>query len=228
MSARHSHDDRYANRTGGAAYTNRNDIDSALMEAIEPIAATYILGFYLPEAERDGSFHQLRVHVRREGVLLRYRQGYIAMRSQPTPPKRKKIALEALLASPADLNEVGIRLEGRATGSGLRKSLDLRATLIAGTIAAEPKGEEWSGSFDELLVESNAAGRIVGKLSDWKQFHITPATRDRFEREGLVYSLTVPLAPGAVTLRLLIRDRITGRTGSLTVPLENLAAAIVN
>jgi VWFA-related protein len=68
--------DQFAQATGGAAYYNRNDVAAAIEEAAEDARATYVVGFYLTEHERDHRFHELTLAVRRPGATVRCRRGY--------------------------------------------------------------------------------------------------------------------------------------------------------
>ncbi|HLK62229.1 MAG TPA: VWA domain-containing protein [Bryobacteraceae bacterium] len=65
----------FAERTGGAAYLDRNDTDVALREAFEDMGASYVLGFHLPPDATPG-LHELHVKVSRPHVQLRYRESY--------------------------------------------------------------------------------------------------------------------------------------------------------
>ncbi len=68
---------RTAQSTGGVYYTDRNDLDGAMREALDETRTSYTLGYYLPEdAEPDE--HKIRIDVNRRGVKLRYRESYTA------------------------------------------------------------------------------------------------------------------------------------------------------
>jgi len=63
----------------------------------------------------------------------------------------------------------------------------------------------------------------VSSRSTWsprsRQFQLNAQKREVFDHQGLTYTQTIPLAPEAVKLHVIIRDAETGRVGSLTVPL---------
>ena len=84
-------------------------------------------------------------------------------------------------------------------------------------------GEGWAGQIEEMFVGFNEAGREVGRQSDKKRFEITAAQKPKFDRTGVTLMLTVSMAAGAVTLRIIVRDTASGRTGSLTVPLDQVS-----
>jgi VWFA-related protein len=68
-----------ADKTGGKAYYNRNDIDNALRDGIEDGSTYYMVGYYPQNKTWDGRFRKIEVKSRRPGIKLRYRTGYFAV-----------------------------------------------------------------------------------------------------------------------------------------------------
>jgi len=64
-----------ASRTGGTAFFARNDIDQGIRWALEDALNGYTLGFHVAEGAALG-LHQLKVTVKRPGIVLRYRESY--------------------------------------------------------------------------------------------------------------------------------------------------------
>jgi VWFA-related protein len=62
-------------RTGGTAFSDRNDLDEGIRLALEDAAASYTLGFHVPDHARGG-LHAINVRVDRHGIKLRYRETY--------------------------------------------------------------------------------------------------------------------------------------------------------
>jgi VWFA-related protein len=67
-----------AQRTGGKAFYNRNDLDSAIRSSIEDGSTYYTLAYYPENKNWDGKFRKIHVKVARDHVKLRYRVGYFA------------------------------------------------------------------------------------------------------------------------------------------------------
>jgi hypothetical protein len=67
----------------------------------------------------------------------------------------------------------------------------------------------------------NAEGKAIARISSSRQFQLNAEQHQRFEREGLTYSQTIPLENGAATVRAVIRDSQTGHVGSLTIPIKH-------
>ena len=65
-----------AEQTGGRIFYNRNDLGTAVQEAMQDGEVSYTLGFYSQHEKADGSFHMVKVKVDRVGVDVRHREGY--------------------------------------------------------------------------------------------------------------------------------------------------------
>ena len=74
-----------------------------------------------------------------------------------------------------------------------------------------PEGDGWSGKVDQLFVESDRNGKLLAKLADPGEFHITPNTRSQFDRIGAAYVVEVPLKENAAVLQVFVRDIASGR-----------------
>jgi hypothetical protein len=212
-----------AERTGGRAFYNRNDLDAGMLAAIEEKRTSYTLGFYLADDERDGKFHRLSVQVNRPHLDLHYRQGYIAGTDRRMEREQKKAEIESALLSPLDSTGVGITMAIQVVPGKPRATLRIRTVLDPATISLQQKPNGWAGKFDQLFVEMDAEGRPIARIADTRQFQVNPAQYQRFQREGLVYTQSIPLEAGAATVHVILRDSETGHIGSLKISIPNLA-----
>ena len=183
--------------------------------------SSYTLGFYL--TQMDGKYHELKVRVDRPGVQLNQRQGYYARTEAAADLAGKKVDLEASLLTSVDSTEVGITAGFDVTSASPRNILNAHLKLDPESLSMVKKGEGWAGQIEEMFVQFNEAGDQVGRQSDKKRFEITAAQKPGFDRIGVTLTQTVPMAAGAVRLRIIVRDTASGRTGSLTVPLTQVS-----
>ena len=70
-----------ASATDGIAVTNSNDIDAGLRRVVDDLTSYYLIGYYSTNTRLDGRFRSVKVGVKRPGVTVRTRRGYLA----PTP-----------------------------------------------------------------------------------------------------------------------------------------------
>ena len=97
--------DVIAERTGGKAFYNTNDIMGSVRKAVDDSEVSYTLGFYLSQDELDSKFHEVKVKVDRKGVDVRARKGFLAYKDEGTvamtKAKRDQLVQEAI-RSPLD------------------------------------------------------------------------------------------------------------------------------
>ena len=67
-----------AENTDGIAVLNTNNIDAAMKRMLADIDSYYLLGYYSTNTKLDGRFRKLTVRVKRPGVDVRARPGYLA------------------------------------------------------------------------------------------------------------------------------------------------------
>jgi VWFA-related protein len=78
LTARYERLRELAINTDGFAILNTNAIDKALERVVQDIGAYYLLGYYSTNTKLDGRFRRLTVRVKRQGVDVRARPGYLA------------------------------------------------------------------------------------------------------------------------------------------------------
>ena len=69
-----------ADRTGGEFLHDYNNLNKAMEEVLERTSITYLLSFRLPENERDGQRHKIKVRLKKggQGTRLLYRPSFVA------------------------------------------------------------------------------------------------------------------------------------------------------
>lgn len=79
LAAAHATMNDLADRTGGRAFYNRNDLDGAIRKGIEDGSTYYTLAYYPENKNWNGKFRKIHIKVNRSGVKLRHRLGYYAL-----------------------------------------------------------------------------------------------------------------------------------------------------
>src|SRR5215469_6554262 len=90
-----------AERTGGKAFYNRNDLDVAIRKSVDDGSTYYTLAYYPENKDWNGKFRKIHLKVARQGVKLRYRLGYYAVDPKlmaDNDPKRQAIAFGRALS----------------------------------------------------------------------------------------------------------------------------------
>jgi VWFA-related protein len=97
-----------AEETDGRALVNTNDMDRGLRQIVRDTSAYYLLGYTSP-VQADGKFHKINVKLKRPGLQVRARPGYMALSpaeverslttKRPGPPPAVAEALGTLAAT---------------------------------------------------------------------------------------------------------------------------------
>lgn len=204
-----------ADLTGGRAYYNTNDLGGAIGRAVDDTRLTYVLGYYLPGGSWDGRFHEIKVTVRRPGLEVRHRTGYLAV---PTPPQdvaTRQNALVRALSSPIDASGLQLTVTAEPAAGGLLRlstRIDTRALLFHANAGS------WVASVDVAIAQALPDGRLVRTFDLNVPLRFTPETRARADREGLVLDRQIDVRADAHELRIAVRDPASGAVGTVTIP----------
>lgn len=168
-----------AENTDGIAIVGSNDLDRGLRRIAADLSSYYLLGYY-SSGKLDGKFHSITVRVKRQGVQVRARRGYLAATpdaltaaaaaaaaSAPTPPDATAVALTTALGSLADMQrELPLRIHvaaGWSFGSPAAAAL-AQDTRVRFWIVSEFAGPSQDRDVDVTVVGPSGAtiGRATG------------------------------------------------------------------
>lgn len=209
-----------ASLSGGRFFRNTNDLGTAFRELVEMSRRYYLLAFEPPEAKEAGKFHRLKVRVRAKGISVSHRSGYYerALQRERSPLERRFEAAEMVVkgveGGELRLRGLAIPYERRGAAVTLPIVLELPGdALLAGsgaTLALEVYGY--------AIDEQGAVRDYVGLASNLDLAKVG----DKLRRRGLQCHATFTLPPGRYSLRFLVREPESGRSGShmleVTIP----------
>jgi hypothetical protein len=195
---------------------NSNDLAGSLRRVVNDLSSYYLLGYY-SSGKLDGKFHSIKVRVKRPGVQVRARRGYLAATpaavtaaatssaraaAVPTPAAAAEtLAVESAIASlPDATREIPMRLQAAA---GWRQGADGRATAAFWVIGELAGGTPPGRELEATAV--SAAGTTVARGT-------SPAARNVL----IALTQSEPAEPGEYTVR--VRSDAFG-SGSVRVTL---------
>ena len=215
-----------ADETGGFAAVNSNDFSRAFSRILDENSTYYVLGYYPANDRRDGKFRKIEVRVKRPGLEVRARRGYVAPRGKAPAasaeaPAGTSAALREALNSPVPMS--GLTLRGSAAPF---KAAAPNASVVL-TIEVSPRDlqfvERQGRFYDEVefsIIAIDKDGKI--KTGDRKslKLDLRPQTYQAVQERGfkMVTRLTMP--PGRYQVRIAARELNAGRLGSLYSDLE--------
>src|SRR6266849_3195473 len=211
-----------ADRTGGRAFYNTNDIQGSIRRAIEDSRLTYVLGYYPSHGAWDGKFREIKVQMNRPGLHLRYRRGYFALPDVPLEFKQRELLLREAVGSPLQATGLGLKIRVQPVDVPGARTLKMDLQLDPRDIGLQPEGDRWVGAVDLLFVQIAADGRQITGEAKTFNMRLLRQTYDSILKDGLVLTRTLPLADGAAQVRVVTRDATSGALGSVTIPLDKL------
>jgi VWFA-related protein len=209
-----------ATATDGIAVINSNTFTPALRRINEDLSSYYLLGYYPSNSKMDGTFRKIDVKVKRPGVKLRARRGYLA----PTGRERAELAkaTPAMRDPDAEARERALRqLDGEQPGQSVRiaagygwsdaepgKPAGAPVAWVAGELDGEAARQpEWSENQSMAITLVDSTGITAASAT---------ATLSSSVRAFSVYLSDHPLA---VDGEYVVRVRRDGRSsGVLEAP----------
>jgi VWFA-related protein len=211
----------WAERTGGLAFYNTNDLQGALHQASDDRQASYLLGYYPSHKSWNGGFRRIRVGVARPDVQLRYRSGYFAQPEVPADTGYRQALLDAAMWNPIDATQLGLTVQF----SGSRPAMACRLDIDPVDIAFQAGGEFHECGLDVWLVQFGLKDAYLNTTGHTANLRLRQSEYKSALETGAV-SLTVPLnlLPEAVLVRILVRDIRSGALGSISSPIKRIGS----
>ncbi len=207
--------------TDGYAILNTNATDKALERILQDTGAYYLLGYYSTNTRLDGRFRRLTVRVKRPGVDVRSRPGYLA----PTEAELASTRVNALMNGAAP----GHTTIPPSISRALERLAPARGDVPLRVIAAAAPGGIWvTGELDAATLKSTEwqKGGVARVLFQHDRGNAPPVSADVSLAQGQkTFTLGAPadvkIAPGRYVIRVELRA-----TGG-TVPLQTTTEVTV-
>ena len=208
-----------ASLTGGRAHINNNDLEGVIAESMQSGSSYYTLAYRPTAIEWNGKFRKITLKTSRRDVKLLYRSGYyatpdvsspsddpgriVAMAMQPSAPVSTQLIMKARI--------IPAKSPGEATG------IDILIDINDLTLTEEKDQKEPDVQF--VAVAWDANGKQSASFSEEFRSPLTPTQLESLLHTGLQVHQDMLLKAGAYQLRLAVLDRLSGRIGTLDVPL---------
>jgi len=205
-----------AQLTGGKAFYGSNDPFPDMLS----IAATNTAGYTLGvgnDASTGTDFHPIDVSVSHPNIQLNQSAGYFPHEGNPKSRAGQEVGLA--MSSPLEFTGVLFRITvaGMEEGSGGKKKVNLTITLPGDSgILNEAAGSVNVGFLAEA---TNASGQKVGTMNEGAEGKFPPDAVAHIKELGFQLKRSFEVPPGECSVRFLVRDNQTGRTGDLIFPL---------
>jgi VWFA-related protein len=209
-----------ARLTGGHAYFNRNDLHTSIASGMETGSNYYTLAYRPENADWNGKFRKVTVKATRPKLKLLYRSGYyarldplgstddpnrvVSLAMQPTAPLSTQLIMKSRVVPPDEADKpVVVDILVDAHDLSFNQTADAQKTPEVQFVA----------------IAWDANGRQCASFSEGYHATLSPQQLQALMRTGLQLHQEMMLKPGAYQLRLGVMDRLSGRIGTLDVPL---------
>ena len=207
-----------AQLTGGHAYFNRNDLAGAIGDSVKSGSNYYILAYRPQNNDWSGKFRKVTVKASASNVKVQARPGYYAV---PDP-----------FGSPNVDRTFSIAMQPSVPVS---TSLIMKAQVLPQEDPDKPTGVDILVDMHDFALSETADHRqapdVLFAVAAWQtsgkaDSNVTATYRQALKpdevallmRTGLHVHQDIQLKPGSYQLRLGVVDRLTGRIGTLDVP----------
>jgi VWFA-related protein len=201
--------------TGGRALLNQSDLARAVREIVRENGSYYLLGFYPNPLDRDGRFHEIEVTVKRPGLRVRSRYGYVAPPAAPASMDTRP-ALDAAMS--AGVNVSGLSLQAMVSplapaAAGMRSAVTIEVSYPV------PAGSRRiSDDLRIRILALDSDGKVKASVEQNRAF--TGMAPEGQASVKFLIDDALDLPSQALILRIGVASRALGRTGTVQLPVE--------
>jgi VWFA-related protein len=210
----------FADTTGGKAYFNTNDLVRALNDASNDGSSYYVLSYALDTKNNHPGWRKLKVKVKDGDYGIRSREGFFVTPTTMDPSSSEGMDIREALTSPLDYTgmPLSVKLDAPVT-SGVKRKVGF-SLLIPANAATVDATDNDRLNLEIWYVVRNVKGESVSHNSKMYNLNLNATYLAQLQQSGIGYNDTLELPPGQYGLRVVVRDNITGRVGSVWAPLQ--------
>lgn len=196
--------------TGGLNLTS-NDLEASLGRVVDDTATYYSLG-YEPDHGPDRAYHSITVNVKRPGVKVRHRLGYLDLTESQL--LAEELATPLAFPKPKGGLDVGLAVteQGR-TGGKIKLYAKVELAIAQLTMVPSPEGG-MRAEAEVFLAIYNEDGENLTVIPQRFPLAI-PEGQEEAARAGFFRPiLSFELEPGAYTVTVTVRDPVVRERGT--------------
>jgi VWFA-related protein len=216
-----------AMETGGVAVLNTNDYEPAFDSIVRANSQYYLMGYYPSDFRRDGKFRRVEVRVKRPGVTVVARDGYVRPSGEEDEESGTRVATDIsppvreLLDRP--WAQPGLTLGVTAAafrGTDETDSVAVTIQLAGRDLPFRQEDDRAVNEIEVSLLAIDQEGRVRGGGRMLAQPRLQTQTRERVRRLGMRFVRRLELPPGRYQLRVAAREAEQGKRGSVVYDLQ--------
>jgi VWFA-related protein len=210
-----------ADRTGGRAFMNTNDLTGAIRRAMDDARVTYVLAYSPSHDQWDNKFREIKIKLNRPGLDARYRKGYYAYSEDPSDPKLRKAILSEAASTPLASTGLGMMAAVTEAPTPENPRTSIRTVLDAHEVAFARNGEgKHEATLDLLLVVFDDKGKPLHQVVRTVRLNMEEAAYGTVLKNGMVVNVDSEAPLKSARVRLIVHDLSSGLVGSVDLPFK--------
>lgn len=196
-----------AEATGGASILGTSNYDDALTRMATDFDTYYSLGYNSPGAG-DGEFHRIDVRIKRPGLKVRHRTGYV------DKPRAERVADRTYSALLLDVesNPLGVEVDFGAPEhrGGTKWLLPVMIRIPFKDLTLLPNGEVEEGRLNIYLAVKDEKGGVSDLHQQPYPVQVPSDQLEIARGQSIGYYATLEVRPGKPTLAVGVWDELSG------------------
>jgi VWFA-related protein len=217
-----------ADDTGGIALVRNNDIAGGLARIAEDNSRYYILGYVADPTRSPGRFRKLDVRVKRPGLTVRARRGYLPADAKAAAKRHEREvkagttpALAAALNNPLPVGDLPVRVfAAPMKGNGRDASVIVATELDASALRFDQRDGRFVNTIEFSVVAADHTAKV--RDTDRRELKLTlrPETHQRLVSGGVRFLTRLDLPPARYQLRIGVHESAGGAVSTVPYDLE--------
>jgi VWFA-related protein len=217
-----------AQETGGIAVVRTNDIAGGLTRIERDTSRYYVLGYVANPTNSPGKFRRIEVKVKRSGLTVRARRGYVpadlksAARRDTGIKPGTSAALAAALTNPVPVGDVPLRVWAAPfKGTGKNASVALAVEIDGAALKYQQRDDRFVENLELSIVAADQNGKIRRSDRQTLNLQLKPETHKALVSGGGVRMLSrIELPPARYQIRVGAHESNGGAVGTVPIDLE--------
>ena len=206
--------------TGGKAFMDSNDFGEAFARVQRDMSAYYLLGYSSDNVTKDGRFRRIRVRLKKPmpGARVEARGGYYADRDfAHTARGDRQQQLQEQLFSAVSATDLPVLVNaGFFRLAADRYYVPISVAVPGSAVPAPADKDKDRLELDVLGVVLDEQGRPVGHIQETMK--LPPGSIGTLTARNILYQSAVTLPPGRFSVKVVVRENVSGLTGSFEAP----------
>jgi hypothetical protein len=195
--------------TGGLFLTSNAVRQS--FDTIDAIAGTYYLLGYEPSHAEDRQYHRITVRVKRPGVRVAHRHGYLDLSADER--LEQLLRMRVSLLQPAKAVPVTVDLQQPPPVDG-KPVVSVLAAMPMNRVTLLPNEGRYAGKVHVYLAIFDAQGKNVGFHHKTQDLVFTGEQRQQALADAFRYRMNLRLERGEFTIAVTLRDDLSTEVGT--------------